>query len=124
MAPFQALRRSPERAARTRRPGLILFALCLAAYIINLDVTIVNVTLPTLVRRLSATTTDLQWMVDAYSLVFAALVLAAGSLGDRVGRKVTLLAGLGLFAAANLASSLSQTSHQLIAARAVTGLGA
>lgn len=124
MATVQALRRTRDRAARPRRTGPILFVLCLAAYIINLDVTIVNVTLPTLVRRLSATTTNLQWMVDAYSLVFAALVLAAGSLGDRVGRKATLLAGLGLFAAANLASSLSQTSHQLIAARAVTGLGA
>src|SRR5215471_13703016 len=122
MATLQALRRAQDPAGAPRRTGLILFVLCLAAYIINLDVTIVNVTLPTLVRRLAATTTDLQWMVDAYSLVFAALVLAAGSLGDRVGRKTTLLAGLGLFAAANLASSLSQTSHQLIAARAVTGL--
>ncbi|MCW2938906.1 MAG: drug resistance transporter, EmrB/QacA subfamily, partial [Actinomycetia bacterium] len=58
--------------------GLILVALSLAAFVINLDTTIVNVALPTLVRRLGATTTDLQWVVDAYNLVFAALVLAAG----------------------------------------------
>ncbi|HZQ36823.1 MAG TPA: MFS transporter [Dehalococcoidia bacterium] len=107
-----------------RRGGIVLFALCLAAYIISVDVTIVNVTLPTIVRRLSATTTDLQWIVDAYNLVFAALVLAAGSLGDRVGRKRTLLAGLGVFALASLAGSLCQTAQQLIAARAVMGLGA
>src|SRR2546425_3971002 len=67
---------------QTRRKGLILFALCLAALIINIDVTIVNVTLPSLVRELDATTTDLQWVVDAYTLVFAALILAAGSPRD------------------------------------------
>ena len=61
-------------------------ALLLAAFIINLDTTIVNVALPTLVRQLGASTTDLQWVVDAYNLVFAALVLAAGSLSDRLGR--------------------------------------
>ena len=62
------------------RGGLILLALCSAALIINIDVTVVNVTLPSLVRQLGATTTNLQWVVDAYSLVFAALILAAGSL--------------------------------------------
>ncbi len=69
----------------------ILVALCLAAFIISVDVTIVNVALPTLVARLGASTTQLQWIVDAYSLVFAALVLAAGSLSDRLGRKGILL---------------------------------
>jgi EmrB/QacA subfamily drug resistance transporter len=82
------------------------------------------VALPTLVRELNASTTDLQWVVDAYSLVFAALVLAAGSLGDRLGRKGTLLAGLGLFAAASVAGSQGGNPAQLIAARAVMGLGA
>src|SRR2546422_8999420 len=86
---------------QTRRKGLILFALCLAALIINIDVTIVNVTLPSLVRELDATTTDLQWVVDAYTLVFAALILAAGSLSDRLGRKEGLLARLGGFGAAS-----------------------
>jgi len=104
--------------------GAILFALCLAALIINIDVTIVNVTLPSLVRELGATTTNLQWVVDAYSLVFAALILAAGSLSDRVGRKGMLLAGLGVFAAGSLAGSLVHTPGGLIAARAVMGFGA
>ena len=107
-----------------QRKGAILFALCLAALIINIDVTIVNVTLPSLVRELGATTTNLQWVVDAYSLVFAALILAAGSLSDRLGRKGILLIGLGIFALGSLAGSLVNTPHELIAARAVMGLGA
>src|SRR5213594_2390598 len=106
------------------RKGLILFALCLAALIINIDVTIVNVTLPSLVRELHATTTNLQWVVDAYTLVFAALILAAGSLSDRVGRKGILLAGLGVFAAGSLAGALVTTPSGLIASRAVMGIGA
>lgn len=99
-------------------------ALLLATLIINLDTTIVNVALPTLVRQLGASTSDLQWVVDAYNLVFAALVLAAGSLSDRLGRKGMLLAGLALFGAASLAGSFGTSSGQLIAARAVMGLGA
>src|SRR5947208_11458227 len=95
--------------------GVILFALCLAALVINIDVTIVNVTLPSLVRQLGATTTNLQWVVDAYTLVFAALILAAGSLSDRVGRKGILLAGLGVFATASLVGSFSNSVHELIA---------
>jgi len=107
-----------------RGKGLILVTLCLAALIINLDTTIVNVALPALVRQLGATTTGLQWVVDAYNLVFAALILAAGSLGDRLGRKGMLLAGLAVFGAASLAGSFATTVAQLIAARAVMGLGA
>jgi hypothetical protein len=82
-----------------RGRGLILVTLCLAALIVNLDTTIVNVALPSLVRQIGATTTGLQWVVDAYNLVFAALVLAAGSLSDRLGRKRMLLAGLAVFGA-------------------------
>src|SRR6266568_768797 len=106
------------------RRGLALAALCLAALVISLDTTIVNVTLPSLVRELHATTTNLQWVVDAYSLVFAALILAAGSLSDRVGRKGILLAGLGVFAAGSLAGALVNTPAELIAARALMGIGA
>ena len=101
-----------------------LLALCLAAFIISLDVTIVNVALPTLVRETGATTTGLQWIVDAYNLVFAALVLVAGSLSDRLGRKGMLLAGAGVFGAASLAGSFCVSAGQLIGARAVMGLGA
>ena len=116
--------RAAERSGASPRKGWILFALCLAALIINIDVTIVNVALPSLVRQLGATTTSLQWVVDAYTLVFAALILAAGSLSDRVGRKGVLLLGLAVFGAGSLAGSLGTTSGQLIAARVVMGLGA
>src|SRR5437899_1830993 len=114
----------PVPSARKRITPLILLALCLAAFIISLDVTIVNVALPSLVRQVGATTTDLQWVVDAYNLVFAALVLVAGSMSDRLGRKGMLLAGLGLFGAASLAGAFGTSSGELIAARAVMGLGA
>src|SRR5947199_8420114 len=103
---------------RTASKRAILLTLCLAALIINIDVTIVNVALPSLVRQLGATTTELQWVVDAYTLVFASLILAAGSLSDRLGRKGLLLAGLAVFGAGTLAGSLAQTPGQLIAARA------
>src|SRR5213592_1818570 len=98
-----------QRNVRTTNTTLILIALCSAALIINIDVTIVNVTLPSLVRELGATTTNLQWVVDAYSLVFAALILAAGSLSDRVGRKGILLVGLAIFALGSLVGSLVDT---------------
>jgi EmrB/QacA subfamily drug resistance transporter len=113
-----------QRKAQRTHPALILLALCSAALIINIDVTIVNVTLPSLVRQLGATTTNLQWVVDAYSLVFAALILAAGSLSDRFGRKGILLAGLVVFAGGSLAGSIANTPNQLIAARAFMGIGA
>jgi len=106
------------------RKRITLLALCLAAFIISLDVTIVNVALPALVRQTGATTTDLQWVVDAYNLVFAALVLVAGSMSDRLGRKGMLLAGLGVFGTASLAGSLANSTGQLTGARAVMGLGA
>jgi EmrB/QacA subfamily drug resistance transporter len=107
-----------------RGKGLVLGTLCLAALILNLDTTIVNVALPTLVRQIGATTTGLQWVVDAYNLVFAALVLAAGSASDRLGRKRMLLAGLGVFGCGSLAGAFTATTGQLISARAVMGLGA
>jgi EmrB/QacA subfamily drug resistance transporter len=117
--------RSDTRSSTlVRHSGLILAGLCLAAYIISLDITIVNVALPALVRQLGATTTDLQWVVDAYNLVFAALVLVAGSLSDRLGRKGMLLAGLGVFGTASLAGSLATSAGGLIGARAVMGLAA
>ncbi len=113
-----------SRSDRVRRRSLALAALCMAAFVISLDTTIVNVTLPSLVRELHASTSNLQWVVDAYSLVFAALILAAGSLGDRLGRKGILMTGLAVFGAASLAGSFATAVHELIAARAVMGLGA
>jgi EmrB/QacA subfamily drug resistance transporter len=106
------------------RKPLILGSLLLAAFAINLDTTIVNVALPTLVRELHASTTELEWIVDAYNLVFAALVLGAGNLGDRMGRKGVLLAGLSVFGTASIAGGLGTSPGELIVARAVMGLGA
>jgi EmrB/QacA subfamily drug resistance transporter len=107
-----------------RHGGLILAGLCLAAFIISLDSMIVNVALPSLVREIGATTTGLQWVVDAYNLSFAALVLAAGGLSDRLGRKGMLLSGLAVFGSASLAGSFATSTAGLIAARAVMGAGA
>src|SRR3954453_18481249 len=86
--------------------------------------TILNVALPSLGRDLHATSSGLKWIVDAYTVVFAGLLLTAGSLGDRFGRRGVLTAGVGLFAVASGASALATTSGQLIALRALTGVGA
>src|SRR6201981_3983091 len=106
-----------------RSKPMILIALLLATFLVNLDTTLVNVALPAMVRQLHATTTQLQWVVDAYNLVFAALWLPFGSLSDRFGRKGMLLAGLAVVGGASLAGGLTTTPAQLIAARAVMGLG-
>jgi EmrB/QacA subfamily drug resistance transporter len=107
-----------------RSKPMILVALLLAAFLVNLDTTLVNVALPAMVRELHATTTQLQWVVDAYNLVFAALLLTFGSLSDRFGRKGMLLAGLAVVGGASLAGGFTTSPGQLIAARAVMGLGA
>jgi len=103
---------------------LILAVLCISLLIVSLDNTILNVALPSIVRELHATSSQLQWMVDAYAVVFAGLLLVAGSLGDRLGRKWIFLAGLGVFAAGSSASAFSGSPGNLIAARAFMGIGA
>src|SRR5438045_7192461 len=102
---------------------LILASLLLAAFVINLDTTIVNVALPTLVRELHASNTQLQWVVDAFNLLFAGTVLAVGSLSDRFGRTGMLLAGLAVFGRASLAGRRHGSRGALTAARARLGLG-
>src|SRR5689334_6709761 len=108
--------RFPERSR-----GLLLATVCLAAFAINLDTTIVNVALPDLARQLGASTRDLQWIVDGYNLAFAALVLTAGSLGDRFGRRPALLVGLGGFATASAVGALMGSPEALIAVRFAMG---
>jgi EmrB/QacA subfamily drug resistance transporter len=107
-----------------RNKPLILVSLLLAAFVINLDTTIVNVALPSLVRQLHASNSQLQWVVDAFNLVFAGSVLAVGSLSDRFGRKGMLLAGLSVFGLASLVGGLTDSAGALIAARGVMGVGA
>lgn len=102
----------------------VLAVLCVAVFAVNVDTTIVNVALPSLTKELGSSTSDLQWIVDAYNLAFAALVLMAGSLSDRFGRKGALMTGLVIFGAATAAGAYGTTSGQLIAARVAMGIGA
>ncbi len=97
-----------ERTAphQTVRKGWVLATVCAAVLAINLDTTIVNVALPSISRELSAGTRQLQWVVDGYNLAFAGLVLAAGSLSDRFGRRPALITGLVGFAAASAVGAL------------------
>jgi EmrB/QacA subfamily drug resistance transporter len=104
-----------------RRRVLVLAAVCLAVFAINLDTTIVNVALPDLSRQLGAGTRTLQWVVDGYNLAFAALVLTGGSIGDRFGRRPTLVLGLIGFAAASGIAALSGGAGTLVGLRFVMG---
>ncbi|MGV3758579.1 MAG: MFS transporter [Actinomycetota bacterium] len=106
------------------RRWLILAVLCLSLMIVIIGNTALNVAIPTLARELDASTTDLQWMVDAYALVFAGMLFTAGTLGDRFGRKGALQGGLVLFLAGTLMASFADSSTTVIAARAVMGLAA
>ena len=102
---------------------LALAALSFSILVISLDLTVLNVALPTLVRALGATTSQLQWMVDAYTLLYAGLLLTAGSLGDRYGRKRVLIAGMIVFGAGSVWSAYSGSANMLIAARGLMGMG-
>ena len=114
---------APADATATRDPRrwFTLAVLCISLLIIVIDNTIVNVALPTLVRDLGASVSQLQWVVDAYTVVFAGLLLLAGSLGDRFGRRRSLTVGLALFAVASAAAAFAGGVGQLVAARAVMG---
>ncbi len=111
-------------SATNRRRWWILAVLCLSVLLVVVDNTIVNVALPTMSRELSASTQGLQWIVDAYTLVFAGLLLVGGNLGDRLGRRRVLQAGLALFAVFSVAAALSRNTGELIAGRAAMGAAA
>jgi MFS family permease len=106
------------------RRWFALAVLCLSLVVVTIDTTILNVALPTLVERLHASSSALQWIVDGYTVVFAGLLLTAGSLGDRFGRRAALSTGLVIFGVASAASALAANTGQLIALRALTGIGA
>lgn len=91
--------------------------------VITLDNTILNVAIPSLVRSLGASLSQLQWIIDGYTLVFASLLLTSGALGDRFGRKGAMQIGLAIFGSASLAASLAATPMQLTLARAAMGIG-
>ncbi|MET9444668.1 MFS transporter [Streptomyces sp. NPDC006610] len=102
---------------------LILGVICLAQLTVLLDNTVLNVAIPSLTAELGAATSDIQWMINAYSLVQSGLLLSAGSAADRYGRKKMLLTGLVLFGAGSLVAGLAESTAQLIAARAGMGVG-
>jgi len=112
-----------ENAEGYERRWWILGVLCLSLLVIGLDNTILNVALPTLVRDLGASTSQLQWIVDAYTLVFAGLLLTAGSLSDRYGRRTALAVGLVIFGVGSLASAFAGSASTLIFTRALMGVG-
>src|SRR3954464_6948637 len=110
-----------QSGTRTAHKGWVLATVCAAVLAINLDTTIVNVALPSISRELSAGTRQLQWVVDGYNLAFAGLVLAAGSLSDRFGRRPALITGLVGFAAASAAGALVTSAGGLVCARFAMG---
>jgi EmrB/QacA subfamily drug resistance transporter len=105
------------------RRWMILVVLCFSLLVIVLDNSILNVALPTIQKDLNATSSDLQWIVDSYTLVFAGLLLTAGSLGDRFGRRGALQIGFALFGIGSIASALVGSAGALIATRAFMGIG-
>jgi EmrB/QacA subfamily drug resistance transporter len=106
------------------RPIAALAFICLSVFVISVDATIVNVALPTLSKELDADTAQLQWIVDAYTLVMAGLMLSAGSLSDRYGRRGWLSSGLAVFALTSAVAAQVGSADALIAARAAMGVGA
>jgi EmrB/QacA subfamily drug resistance transporter len=100
-----------------------LGAVCVATFMLLLDITIVNVALPDIARGLGSSFSDLQWVIDAYALSLAALLLTAGSLADLFGRRLVFVAGLGLFTAASLLCGLATSPLFLDVARALQGIG-
>ena len=100
-----------------------LAVLCLSLTVISIDNTILNVALPSIVESLDARGSELQLLIDGYTIVFACLLLTAGSLGDKLGRKGILTAGLALFGIFSALAAFSTSSHMLIGARALMGIG-
>jgi EmrB/QacA subfamily drug resistance transporter len=112
-----------EKEPIMTRKWWTLTAVCMGIFMLLLDITVVNVALPSIARSLGASFDDLQWVVDAYALTLAALLLAAGSLADRIGRRAVFATGLGVFTLSSLACALAPDALFLILARAVQGIG-
>ncbi|HEV8116103.1 MAG TPA: MFS transporter [Acidimicrobiales bacterium] len=115
---------APDAEAIFRRRWAILAVLCLSVFLAVVDNTIVNVALPSISEQLAASTSQLQWIVDGYSLVFAMLLLVGGSLGDRYGRKGALQLGIAAFAAFSVVAGLADSTDMLILGRCLMGLAA
>src|SRR4026207_988511 len=112
------------KGENAREKVIVLLTMCFALAMAMLDNTVVNIALPTIPSKLNATASGPQWIIDGYVLAFASLLLTGGILGDRYGRKKMFLTGLAIFSAASLLCGLSNSSGQLIAFRAIQGVGA
>jgi EmrB/QacA subfamily drug resistance transporter len=110
-------------AGRNVSPGLVLFLVCLGQFMVILDLSIVNVALPSMARDLGFSNSGLQWVVNAYTLTFAGFLLLGGRAADLYGRRRIFILGLSLFTGASLVGGLAQTQGMLVAARALQGLG-
>src|SRR4029079_4246522 len=111
-------------AKNATNPWVVLVLICFAQFMVILDATIVNVALPSIQKDLNLTEGNLQWIVNAYTLVFGGFLLLGGRLGDLLGRKRLFLVGLVVFTTASLINRLARSEGVLIASRAVQGLGA
>jgi EmrB/QacA subfamily drug resistance transporter len=114
---------SDERLGHSRRTRILLIC-CMSLFIVGLDITVVNVALPSIGRELDAGISGLQWTVDAYTVVMASLLMFSGSMADRLGRKRVFLAGLGVFFVASVLCSLAPSVGLLVAFRALQAVGA
>ena len=122
-----------ERAQRTpasalavpaQRAELVLVVMCAGMFLVLLDVTVVNVAVPSITNGLRTTTAGVQWVVDGYTVALASLLLAGGALGDRLGHRRVVAAGLVIFGAASIGCALAPSAGVLVAARAAQGVGA
>src|SRR6184192_951560 len=113
-----------QAAVQTKRsPWVILLVLCLGFFMILLDLTIVNVAIPSIIDGLHAGLDEVLWVLNAYILVYAVLLITAGRLGDMFGAKRLFLIGLAVFTLASIGCSLAQSPGQLIVARIIQGIG-
>src|SRR6476646_4242290 len=108
-----------EQPAIHARRWFLLAVLCLSLVLVVMTVSGLNTALPTIQNDLGASASELQWIVDSYAIVFAGLLLSAGAIGDRFGRRRALLGGLVVFGVGTLVGGVANSSNQLIAARAV-----
>src|SRR6185312_8540530 len=121
----QAMSRRTQRRGSSRlTSSLTLAAMSLGYGVVQLDVTIVNTALDTIGRSLGGGVAGLQWVVSTYTIAFAALILTAGALGDRIGARRVFMGGFSIFTAASLGCAMAPNAAVLIAARAAQGLGA
>jgi len=115
---------TPSQPAKPTQPNVILAICCMSLLLIAMDVTIVNVALPDIQRELHASIAQLQWIIDAYTLVLASLLMLSGSMSDRFGRRRVFQIGLGMFSLGSLLCSVAPNIHGLILFRGIQGIGA